>query len=269
MSERDVLVVGNLRGASRSALTTAVSSLRLNIVEIANVDEATAAFEKRPWYAVLIDTTLFGASRFCAEARAHRNLFGIPFIALSPRLTDLAFLNALRWGVDDVVALGATEPLSVRLGALAPRTSSDEAEPVRGEAVVADADRRRANGLGRAIHTAGYGVRYASDTTSARFYATKPEVELFILNAELTEPKAFIEQAQRGGCKARWVVLAKAAQTDDLEKQLSVFKGVVVMSSGGPPENVLFAINLLYPSDASRRGEIRALFGTVVFFRAV
>lgn len=269
MSARDVLVVGNLRGASRSALTTAVNSLKLNFVEIASVDEATAAIERHPWCAVLIDTTLSGASRFCAEARSHRSLFGIPFIALSPRLTDLAFLNALRWGADDVVALGATEALAVRLGALVGQPTLPDAAPTRGDAVVADPDRRRGNGLGRAVHTAGYSVRYATDTTSARFYTTKPEVELFILNAELTEAKPFIQEAQESGCKARWVVLTKATQTEDLQKELATLKGVVVMSSGGPPENVLFAVNLLYPSEASRRGEIRALFGTVVFFRAV
>lgn len=260
--------MGNLRGASRSALTAAVNSLKLNITEIASVEEATAAIEKQPWCAVLIDTTLSGASRFCAEARSHRSLFGIPFIALSPRLTDLAFLNALRWGADDVVALGATEALSVRLATLLGSPTLDAA-PARGEAVVADPDRRRGNGLGRAVHTAGYSVRYAIDTTSARFYTTKSEVELFILNAELTEPRPFIQDAQQNGCTARWVVLAKASQTDDLQKELASLKGVVVMSSGGPPENVLFAVNLLYPSEASRRGEIRALFGTVVFFRAV
>lgn len=269
VSARDVLVVGNLRGASRSALTTALNGLKLNITEIANVDEATAALERQPWCAVLVDTTLSGASRFCTEARSHRHLLGLPMIALSPRLTDLAFLNALRWGADDVVALGASEALSVRLNALLAAARPAETPPSRGEAVVADPDRRRGNGLGRSIHSAGYSVRYATETTSARFYTTKSEVELFVFNAELSDPRAFIQEAQQNGCKARWVVLAKGTQTEELQKDLSSLKNVVVMSSGGPPENILFAVNLLFPSEASRRGEIRALFGTVVFFRAV
>lgn len=269
MSARDVLVVGNLRGASRSALTTAVNSLKLNIIEIADVDEAMAALEKQVWSAVLVDTTLSGASRFCTEARAQRTLFGIPFIALSPRLTDLAFLNALRWGADDVVALGSAEALTVRLGALLDGPQSEGNVVDRGEAVIADPDRRRGNGLGRSVHTAGFSVRYATDTTSARFYTTKPDVQLFVLNAELADPKTFISEAQQSGCTARWVVFAKANQIEELQKEFSATKGVVLLTTGSPPENVLFAINLLYPSEASRRGEIRALFGTVVYFRAV
>jgi CheY-like chemotaxis protein len=267
VSARDVLILGNFRGASRSALTTATNSLKLNVVEFTSVDEAIAALASEAWQAMLVDTTLSGASRFCAEARAVRGLFDVPLIALSPRLTDLAFLNALRWGADDVVALGAAEPLSVRLAPLLARVASPDRKP-RGLAVVADPDRRRADGLGRALHLAGYNVKYANDPVSARYYLAKSDTTLYVLNSELADPTELIATAEQGTeCKS--VVLAKPTQLPELEQQFRGNRNVAVMSSGGPPENLLFAVNLLFPNEASKRGETRALFGTVVFFRAV
>ncbi|MEN9581233.1 MAG: hypothetical protein RJA70_4242, partial [Pseudomonadota bacterium] len=44
----------------------------------------------------------------------------------------------------------------------------------------------------------------------------------------------------------------------------------IVMSSHGPPENILFALNLLKPSSGNlQRAEVRALHGSVVLFRSV
>ncbi len=268
MSERNVLVVGNLRGASRSALTTALKGLQLVPTELNDVEQAISSLQLEPWAAILVDTTIAGASRFCAEARANRALLDTALIALSPRLTDLAFLNALRWGADDVVALGAAEPLH---GRLAQVSSERPRQPrtAKGRAVVADADPRRCDALGRALHSAGYNVSELTDKASARYYASQPGVDLFVVSADLTEPRPLIEEARRNGCQCRWVVMAKPQHTGELEQQLSSLRGVVVMSTSGPPENVLFAVNLLYPSEASRRGEVRALFSTVVLFRAV
>lgn len=268
MSARDVLILGNFRGASRSALTTATNSLRLDVAEFSDVDEAIAALESQPWKAILVDTTLSGASRFCAEARALRSLFDVPLIALSPRLTDLAFLNGLRWGADDVVALGAAEPLAVRLTALFANQPSVETPSSRGIAVVADPDRRRGDGLGRALHLAGYTVKYASDPVSARYYLSKSDTDLYVLNTELAEPTTLLGSGEQNP-DCRTVILAKPTQLSELEQQFHGNRSVVVMSAGGPPENVLFAVNLLFPNEASKRGETRALFGTVVFFRAV
>ena len=269
MSERDVLVVGNLRGASRSALATALKGLPVVTTELSDIEQAISSLDLKPWAAILVDTTISGASRFCGETRTKRALLDTPLIALTPRLTDLAFLNALRWGADDVVGLGAAEPLNVRLASvIAPRHASSPT-PSKGRAVVADADSRRGDGLRRALHSAGYDVEGATDKASARFYASKSDIDLFVLVADLADPRSFIEDARCNGCDCRWVVLARPQHAEELERQLSSLRSVVVMSASGPPENVLFAVNLLYPSEASRRGEVRALFGTVVLFRAV
>ncbi len=237
VSVRDVLLWVIFRGASRSALTTATNSLRLGVVEFTGVDEAIAALESEQWKAILVDTTLSGASRFCAEARAVRGLFDVPLIALSPRLTDLAFLNALRWGADDVVALGAAEPLAVRLASLFANPASTGTK-ARGTAVVADPDRRRGDGLGRALHLAGYSVKYANDPVSARYYLAKSDTNLYVLNSELADPTTLLGTGEHNA-DCRTVVLAKPTQLADLEQQFRGNRNVVVMSSGAPRERIV------------------------------
>ncbi len=269
MNQRQVLVLGNLRGTAKAALEVARRDTGFEATQVSRTDEAIAELDRLQWRAVLVDLTTPGASRLCHEARARRALFNVPLIALSPKLTDLAFANAFRWGADDVVLLGATEPLSARLRAI-PAEPIPIADASRGEAVIADPDRGRCDVLGRVLANAGYNVKYATDAVSTRFYISKPSVNLFVLNADLDEPVALVQEARAAGSKAQWVLTTKQRNVARLRSGLGDIQDAIVMSSHGPPENVLFAINLLQPNSGNlQRAEVRALHGTVVLFRSV
>ncbi len=232
-------------------------------------DDAIEALDAGEYSAMLVDLTTPGAARFCHEARARRALFNVPLIALSPKLTDLAFSNALRWGADDVVELGAAEPLSARLQAL-PKEVAPIIDPTRGEAVIADPERGRCDVLGRVLANAGFNVKYATDAVTTRFYLAKTSVKLFILNTELGDPATLITDARAQNSSADWVVTTKTLDVEGVRNKLRGLKNVMVMSSHGPPENALFALNLLHPSqETQRRAEVRALYGAIVLFRPV
>lgn len=262
-------MLGNLLGGAQAALEIARRDAGFDVTHVSRTDEAIDQLDRAPWRAVLVDLTTPGASRLCHEARARQALFNVPLVALSPKLTDLAFSNAFRWGADDVVRLGAAEPLAARLRAV-PAEPIPRIDPSRGKAVIADPERGRCDVVGRVLSNAGYEVVYATDATSARDYARKPSVELFVLNADLTDPVRLLDEARLIGSEARWVLTTKQRNVPRLRSELGGQQHVLVMSSHGPPENILFAINLLSPPSAEgARAEVRALHGSVVLFRAV
>ncbi len=252
-----------------AALETACRDLNFESLLQQKADDAISQLDSGTYRALLVDLTTPGAARFCHEARARRALFNVPLIALSPKLTDLAFSNALRWGADDVVMLGAAEPLAARLQSI-PEKVAPITAATRGEAVIADPERSRCDVLGRVLANAGFNVKYATDTVATRFYLTKDSVRLFVLNTELGDPGELIRDARAGGNSADWVVTTKTLDVDGIRSKLKGTPNVVVMSSHGPPENVLFALNLLRPTaEAQKRAEVRALYGAIVLFRPV
>jgi DNA-binding response OmpR family regulator len=263
-----LLVLGNLKGSALAALEVASRDARCDPVLSAKADDAIHQLDDGGYRALLVDLTTPGAARFCHEARARRALFNVPLIALSPKLTDLAFSNALRWGADDVVMLGAADPLAARLEAV-PDTTAPIIEATRGEAVIADPERSRCDVLGRVLANAGFSVKYATDEVSTRFYLTKSSVKLFVLNTELGDPTHLIGEARAAANSADWVVTTKTLDVDGVRGRLKGLAQVVVMSSHGPPENVLFALNLLGPRTTPQRAEVRALYGAIVLFRPV
>jgi hypothetical protein len=269
VSQGRLLVLGNLKGSALAALETARRDTGYDATILARADDAIHELDRPQLRALVVDLTTPGAARFCQEARARRALFNVPLIALSPKLTELAFSNAQRWGADDVVALGAAEALAARLEFI-PEIAAPLAMATRGEAVIADTDRGRCDVLGRVLANAGFNVKYATDPVATRFYLNKNNVKLFVLNTELGDPATMIAEARAAGNPADWVVTTKTLAVDALREELSRSERVIVMPSHGPPENALFAINLLQPSsDAQRRTELRALHAAVVVFRAL
>jgi DNA-binding response OmpR family regulator len=269
VNEYAALVLGELKGQNLSAVEQAHREANFEPTFVTTVEQAVALLDGKPWRALLVDITAPGASRFCQEARGRRALYNVPLIGLSPKLTDLAFLNALRWGADDLVALGAAEALRARLSAT-PNRLAPLASATRGDAVVADADQGRCDLLGRVLSNAGYNVKYALDAVTARFFALKTSPELIVLNADVLEARRLIEDSRAVGKRARWVVMTRQKSVDQLRSDLSRLTSVTVMSSHGPPENVLFSANLLNTTNESKqRNDERALYGTMVLFRSV
>jgi DNA-binding response OmpR family regulator len=269
VGQRQLLVLGNLKGAAKAALEVARRDAGYECISHPRADEAIQELDSGEFRAMLVDLTTPGAARFCHEARARRALFNVPLIALSPKLTDLAFSNALRWGADDVVMLGAAEPLRARLDAL-PEKIAPIVAATRGEAVIADPERSRCDVLGRVLANAGFNVKYATDAVATRFYLGKPSVSLFVINAELGDVGELASEAAQAGSQADWVITTKSLNVEGDRAKLQGIPRLVVMSSHGPPENVLFALNLLHPnSQASRRAEVRALHGAITLFRPV
>lgn len=266
VSRREVLVLGTFNGAAQAAIEHAHDDSGLCAAFHANADAAIGALDERDWRALMVDLTTPGAVRLCHEARARRALFNVPLIALTPRLTELAFSNALRAGADDVAALGAAESLRVRLANLPPERIS-VTDPARGEVVIADGDRGRCDVLGRVLANAGYRVRYAIDAVTARFYAQRNELALYVCNSELCDPTELILTARQHS-DFPWIVTTRQLDVDAVRRDLASFSRVAVMSAHSPPENLLFVLNSLGPDSAARRrsGQ-RALHGSVALFR--
>ncbi|HEX2736007.1 MAG TPA: hypothetical protein VHM70_30610 [Polyangiaceae bacterium] len=269
MTQARLLALGNLKGAALAALENACRHTGYEATILSRADDAIHELDRPLVRALVVDLTTPGAARFCQEARARRALFNVPLIALSPKLTDLAFSNAQRWGADDVVALGAMEPLRARLEFI-PEITAPLASATRGEAVIADPDRGRCDVLGRVLANAGFNVKYATDPVATRFYLSKTNIRLFVLNTELNEPVQLISEARASGNHADWIVTTKTLGVEAAREELKALDRVIVMPSHGPPENVLFAINLLQPSsEAQRRTEVRALHAAIVQFSAL
>jgi CheY-like chemotaxis protein/Tfp pilus assembly protein PilZ len=188
---------------------------------------------------------------------------------LAPELTDLTFPEMYGWGGDDVVRTSSPRELVPRLRWLVVGDSLRPPAP-RGDAVVADGDRRRRMLYARVLRNAGYNVKFALDSGEAVSAGVDDAIKLVIVDAELA-PDGGVEVARRlrDGGTAVPVVIPSAP------KKMSVHRAAVrelarvgVTDSFAPPENLLFVANELgrnFRDDG--RASARLLYGTVVRFR--
>jgi hypothetical protein len=265
-ADRRVIALGNLVGELKTSLEEATSSAGVALVLTREPAKALIELEKASAVAVLVDMATLGAEQFCKRARGTERLRGVPIIGMSRTPSELGFARVFGWGADDLVPLGATPALARRLAALVAASPHEQAS--FGQAVVAEGTTQRRALLGRVLVHAGYDVKFAVDRGSVELYASQAETRIVVISATLGDPRKLIESASRAGGLATWIVTAEARSVARLASGLAGLERVVVTSTAGSPEDILFLANeIVFGPKGHRQREWRALYGTPVAFR--
>jgi hypothetical protein len=264
-ADRRVIALGNLVGELKTSLETATASAGVELVLTREPAKALVELERASGVAVLVDMATLGAEQFCKRARGTERLRGVPIIGMSRTPSELGFARVFAWGADDLVPLGATPALERRLKALIHADPSEHTS--FGQAVVAEGTTQRRALLGRVLVHAGYDVKFAVDRGSVELYASQAETRIVVISATLGDPRKLIEAAGRAGGLATWIVTAEARSVARLASSLAGLERVVVTSTAGSPEDILFLANEIVFGKGNRPREWRALYGTAVAFR--
>ena len=263
--DRRVIALGNLVGELKSSLEEATSKSGIELVLTREPAKALVELERASAVAVLVDMATLGAEQFCKRARGTERLRGVPIIGMSRTPSELGFARVFGWGADDLVPLGATPALARRLAALVNAVPHDQSS--FGQAVVAEGTTQRRALLGRVLVHAGYDVKFAVDRGSVELYASQAETRIVVISATLGDPRKLIESASKAGGLATWIVTAEARSVARLAASLTGLERVVVTSTAGSPEDILFLANEIVFGKGHRQREWRALYGTPVAFR--
>ncbi len=263
---RKVIALGSPTGEHRAAIDAAVRAANAELSITRESQKALSEIEQQSTLAVLLDMAALGAEHFCRKARANEHLRRVPIIGLSRNPGELSFNRVFAWGADDLVPLGAEQPLTSRLTALSEVSIAEEGG--FGQAVVAEPNSERCTLLGRVLTQAGYDVKYATDAASAELYAAQFETRVVVLNSNLTPARRLIEAVEASGALPMWVVIGESRNLAKIAQSLNGIERVAV-TAGGSPEDILFVANELVFSRGSKRSEWRALFGAPVRFREV
>jgi hypothetical protein len=264
-ADRRVIALGNLVGELKSSLEDATSKSGIELVLTREPAKALVELERASAVAVLVDMATLGAEQFCKRARGTERLRGVPIIGMSRTPSELGFARVFAWGADDLVPLGATPALARRLSALASVVHSEQSS--FGQAVVAEGTTQRRALLGRVLVHAGYDVKFAVDRGSVELYASQAETRIVVISATLGDPRKLIESASKAGGLATWIITAEARSVARLAASLAGLERVVVTSTAGSPEDILFLANEIVFGKGGRQREWRALYGTPVAFR--
>jgi DNA-binding response OmpR family regulator len=262
---RRVIMLGSPSAEHRAAVEAAVRVAGSDLSIVRDSAKALVQTEHEHVLAVLVDTASLGAEHFCRKARSSDRLRRVPIIGLAKNPGELGFQRIFGWGADDLVALGAQEPLAERLLTLSDVSSTSERG--YGQAVIAESHPERCALLGRVLTQAGYEVKYALDAGSIEFYAAQSETRLVVLGAALTASRTLIETVAQSGALPVWVVIGEPRNLPRIAHDLNGLDRVVVTSSSGSPEDILFVANELIFARTNKRSERRALHGTPVQFR--
>jgi hypothetical protein len=264
-ADRRVIALGNLVGELKSSLEEATRSSGIELVLTREPAKALVELERASAVAVLVDMATLGAEQFCKRARGTERLRGVPIIGMSRTPSELGFARVFAWGADDLVPLGATPALARRLSALSAAAPTEQTS--FGQAVVAEGTTQRRALLGRVLVHAGYDVKFAVDRGSVELYASQAETRIVVISATLGDPRKLIESASKAGGLATWIVTAEARSVARLASGLAGLERVVVTSTAGSPEDILFLANEIVFGKGNRPREWRALYGTPVAFR--
>src|SRR5260221_6852096 len=262
-----VLILADVDDAERASLEGACAEAGFLPVVEPSAEAATSKLTAKRFDALIVHLGTPGAALACMRARGKLLRTRIPVIALVDTEDDAAFSRAYRAGADEVLVIGRPAWLTARLRSL-PKSSIPQPGNARGDAVVADADRTRAEVIERVLRDAGFRVEVAVDGFSTRLQAGRPSLKVAVVDASLEDLPALILQAKAKGSRCAWVVRARPEQLDELRQQLSHAERVAVVTAYGPPEDILFETNrLIEPRATDGRGRARLLYGTILRLR--
>jgi DNA-binding response OmpR family regulator len=265
-----VLILAEVDDADRVALVAACTDAGFSPTVEPSAEVATGKLGQKRFDALVVHMGTPGAALACMRARGKLLRIRVPVLALADAEEDAAFARAYRAGADEVLVLGRSAELTARLLAL-PKPSIPQPGNARGDAVVADADRTRAEVIERVLRDAGFRVEVVGDGFAARLQAGRPSLKVAVVDASLDDVPPLITQARAKGARCAWVVRARPELVDDLRQKLAKLQRVAVVSAYGPPDDVLFETNrMLEPRDGDGRdgrADSRVLHGTIVRLR--
>jgi DNA-binding response OmpR family regulator len=267
MAERSLLAYGQFRKRERMELTVVAQEASLGLTLVQTEQEALRWLDDKTPHALLVDDSATDTEAVCLRARSHARSAQTPIISLSRALDDLTFAEVFNWGGDDAVRLDTMWPLLSRLRLL-PREETAPASSDRGIAVVADPDKNRRVVRARALHNAGWAIRFALTAEDAATFSRDDGVTLLVLDAELEGGiDALIASAQQRN-ELGHVLLCAPRELPTLSGALIDASNAAVADGFSPPENVVFIANELQRGGASdKRKSRRLLYGTRVGFR--
>jgi DNA-binding response OmpR family regulator len=232
--------------------------------------QATGWLDQHDTQALLLDGESIEAERFALERRAESRHATLPLLSLTKAVTDLCFVEAFSWGVDDVVTRQEGAPLRSRLRHL-PKEPMTLPETARGSVLVAEADRSRRILIGRVLRNAGYAVTFAAERDDLTNYANSKPLDVIVASTALADaPRELVERARASGSQAMFVVTCPPRELRRYRSALDGLAGVTTTDAFAPAENVLFVSNELNrPRGIDQRASVRVLYGTSVAFRGV
>src|SRR5689334_326281 len=200
-----VLILADVGDPERLAVEAACTAAGYTPVIEPSAEAATGKLTAKRFDALVVHLGTPGAALACMRARGKLLRTRIPVIALVDGDDEPAFSRAYRAGADEVLLLEKPEWLTLRLKAL-PRSSIPQPGNARGDAVVADADRTRAEVIERVLRDAGFRVEMAMDGFAARLQAGRPSLKVAVVDASLDDVPALIGQARAKASRCAWVV---------------------------------------------------------------
>jgi DNA-binding response OmpR family regulator len=241
------------------------ASLGLTLVD--SEQEALRWLDDKTPHALLVDDSAADTESVCLRARSHAHSAHTPIISLSRALDDLTFAEVFNWGGDDAVRLDTMWPLLSRLRLL-PRDDATPASSDRGTAVVADPDKNRRVVRARALHNAGWSIRFALTAEDTARFARDEATTLLVLDAELEGGVDALLASARDRDQVSHVLLCAPKELSTLSASFADCDNAAVTDGFAPPENVVFIANELRRGGASdKRRSRRLLYGTRVGFR--
>jgi DNA-binding response OmpR family regulator len=268
MSTARFLAVGRFSRRDAGRISEAAAEAAGTAEFVSSVEDRTSWSSRYDLSGILLDASTQGAEHVALESRAESERMTLPILAVTERVSDLRFGEAFAWGADDLVQLDQRRGLVARLRTL-PREPLPVAEASRGHVLIADADRARRIAIGRVLRNAGYSISFAVTALDvARILESSP-VTVVLLNTELeSEPKTLIEQAERAGNRAMWIVSCAPRHLRRYRAMLAGLRSAAVTDGFAPPENMLFVSNeLRSAARVEHRASARLLYGTTVWFR--
>jgi DNA-binding response OmpR family regulator/Tfp pilus assembly protein PilZ len=268
-SSRPLLLAGNTSSQVADGCAWTAKEAGVELLVFPQAEEAEAWLETNDPLAVAIDMAAPQAEAICLRIRMMSRLAHVPIVGLTQELSDLSFPEMYGWGGDDVIHSHAPGELLARLRWLAVGDSLRPPNP-RGDAVVADADRRRRTLYARVLHNAGYTVKFALDSDEAISASAAEGIKLVIVDADL-EPDGGVEVARRLRSNGNAVPVVIPATPKKMGGHRGAVKELIkvgVTDSFAPPENLLFVANEVSRNQRDDgRASARLLYGTVVAFR--
>ncbi|MFO0566932.1 MAG: PilZ domain-containing protein [Polyangiaceae bacterium] len=266
MAPPKLVVLAKLTPEEKKSFGVLANAVRLELSAFERVEAALAAVDAHEPRVVVFDSDVAQADKLLKKIRSRKDLASVPILALLGEPSDALVERLYSLGADDVVAAGHNAGLMTRIRALPDKSALTHA--AHGTAVVADKEHARCDVVGRVLMNAGYDVKYALDDVALRYYTQQSSPKLVIQNADVGEPRRFIDEARKKGNGAAWVVMAARRDVVKLAAELDGLERVTVLVHTTAPENVLFTSNELLGSGAAAlRKDERVLYGTLVAYK--
>lgn len=267
---RQLLALGNFSGPERGRVTAIGQESAFDVHFASDPHAASSWLDAHETQALLLDGESDEAQHFAIERRAESRHATLPLLSMAKSVSDLCFIEAFSWGVDDVVNRHDADPLRARLRNL-PRGPMSFFEASRGAVLVAESDRSRRLLVGRVLRNAGYEVTFAVQSTDLTDFASTKKYQVIVASTSLCEePRELVSGLRAKGEQSLFVLTCPPRELKKFKAALDGFDGATTTDAFAPAENVLFVSNELgRPRGQDLRASARVPYGTTVGFRCM